>query len=540
MTKSRFLFFLILIPILFTGSKFDSSVFNVKDYGAIGDGKTLDSPAINEAIQKAAANMGGTVYFPAGTYLSVSIHLKCNVAIYLDQGATILAANPEDGYKYDIPEENKFDEYQDFGHTYWHNSLIWGENLEKISILGPGLINGNGLVRSGSQSRSKEQQQALRGKAPAGKKMGPFGYPSATDAVEPGWGNKAIALKLCRNVILKDFSILHGGHFAILATGVDNFTIDNLKIDTDRDGIDIDCCKNVRVSNCAVNSPFDDGICLKSSFGLGYAKATEDINIANCFVSGYDEGTMLDGTFKREYDKYGHHSPTGRIKFGTESNGDFKNITISNCVFEYCRGLALETVDGSKLEDVCINNITMRDIENSPIFLRLGRRMRGPEGVPIGELKRIIISNIIVYNAAPKSSVLITGLPGKDIEDIFLSNIKIYYKGGGTEEQASVIPPEDESGYPEPDNFGEMPSYGFFIRHVNNIKMSNIEVKYMNKEMRPPFILDDVKNSEFDFISSQKESGVPTFKLNGIQNISFFKADSVRDKKIDSILHGIL
>ncbi len=262
MIKQRLLIFLIFIPTLFIGAIFDSSFFNVKDYGAVGNGKTMDSPAINKAIEAAAAQKGGTVYFPAGTYLSVSIHLKSNVAIYLNQGATILAADPEGGYKYDLHEENRWDEYQDFGHTYWHNSLIWGENLENISILGPGLINGDGLVRSGSQSRTKEQQQALHGKAPGGKEMGSFGYPSASDAVEPGWGNKAIALKLCLNVILKDFSILHGGHFAILATGVDNFTIDNLKIDTDRDGIDIDCCKNVRVSNCAVNSPFDDGICL--------------------------------------------------------------------------------------------------------------------------------------------------------------------------------------------------------------------------------------------------------------------------------------
>src|SRR5437879_3993863 len=164
------------------------------------------------------------------------------------------------------------------------------------------------------------------------------------DAVEPGWGNKSIALKLCRNVIIRDITILHGGHFAILATGVDNLTIDNVKIDTNRDGIDIDACKNVRVSNCTVNSPFDDGICPKSSFALGYARATENVTITNCQVSGYDEGTLMDGTFKRdERAPYGTFSPTGRIKFGTESTGGFKKITIQNCVFDYCRGLALES-----------------------------------------------------------------------------------------------------------------------------------------------------------------------------------------------------
>src|SRR6185436_180623 len=107
------------------------------------------------------------------------------------------------------------------------------------------------------------------------------------------------SLKLCRNVILTDLTVLNGGHFAILATGVDNFTVDNLKMDTNRDGIDIDCCSAVRVSNCTINSPFDDGICLKSSYGLGFAKSTDDVTITNCQVSGYDLGTLYDATYQR-------------------------------------------------------------------------------------------------------------------------------------------------------------------------------------------------------------------------------------------------
>src|SRR4030095_14536539 len=202
--------------------------FNVRGFGATGDGKTLDTAAINKTIDAAAGNGGGTVFFPAGSYLSVSIHLKSNVALYLDQGATIVAAETGPGVQYDPPEPNSWDQYQDFGHSHWHNSLIWGENLENIAILGPGKIWGKGLVRSGGASRTEAQNQAIR-EVPA---AGPFGYPKPRDAVEPGWGNKPIALKLCRNVILKDFTIFHGGHFAILATGVDNLTIDNLKIDT--------------------------------------------------------------------------------------------------------------------------------------------------------------------------------------------------------------------------------------------------------------------------------------------------------------------
>jgi hypothetical protein len=137
----------------------------------------------------------------------------------------------------------------------------------------------------------------------------------------------------------------------------------------------------------------------KSSFALGYARATENVTITNCYVTGdYQLGSMLDGTFKRFGPEF-KVVPTGRIKCGTESNGGFKKITISNCVFESCRGFALETVDGALLEDVTFVGITMRDIRNSPLFLRLGTRMRGPEGVPVGTLKRIIMGNITSYGA---------------------------------------------------------------------------------------------------------------------------------------------
>ena len=169
--------------------------------------------------------------------------------------------------------------------------------------------------------------------------------------------------------------------------------------------------------------------------------ATENVTITNCQVSGYDLGTFLDGTFKRTMEMApDRDGVTGRIKFGTESNGGFKNIAISNCVFDRCRGLALETVDGGLLEDVTITNITMRDIVNSPIFLRLGSRMRGSEGVPAGRLRRVNISSIIVYDADPRYSSIISGIPGHDIEDVKLSNIRIYCRGGGTKEQAALVP----------------------------------------------------------------------------------------------------
>jgi polygalacturonase len=513
----------------FTPEAASAIVYDVRTFGAKGDGKALDTGAINETIDTAAAAGGGTVYFPAGNYLSVSIHLKSNIALYLDQGATIVAANTSNDAKYDPPEPNQWEAYQDFGHTHWHNSLVWGENLTNVSILGPGMIWGKGLVRSGNQSRTQQQNDALNANR-ANEPKTPFGYPNPRDAVEPGWGNKSIALKNCRNVLIRDLTILHGGHFAILATGVDNFTIDNIKIDTNRDGIDVDACKNVRISNCTVNSPFDDGICPKSSFALGYARATENVTITNCQVSGYDEGTLLDGTFKRDFrNANGTFSPTGRIKFGTESNGGFKNITITNCVFDYSRGFALESVDGALLEDITISNITMRDISNSPFFLRLGARMRGPQGATVGALRRVIISNVIVYNAEPRYASIISGTPGHDIEDVTLNNIRIYYKGGGTKEQAALQPPEKETDYPEPTMFGEMPAYGFFIRHVRGLQMSDISLRLLKEDARAPYMISNGKSIDMNHLQMDRTTGVSNFILNDVEDFSLRQSYPLKD-----------
>ncbi|MGH9407692.1 MAG: rhamnogalacturonidase [Terriglobia bacterium] len=486
-----------------------SGLFDVRAFGATGDGTTLDTPSVNKAIDTAAAAGGGTVLFPPGTYACYSIRLKSEVALYLDQGATILAAEPPprgSSGGYDAPEsaDPKIDHYQDFGHSHWHNSLIWGEGIENVSVLGPGLIWGKGLRRH----------------------VGNFGY--------PGLGDKAIALKNCRNVTLRDFSILQGGHFGLLLTGVDNLTIDNLLIDTNRDGMDIDCCHNARVSNCTVNSPWDDGICPKSSFALGYARPTKNLTITNCFVTGgYQLGTVLDGTLK-PFEPGMRASRTGRIKCGTESNGGFQNITVSNCVFDRCQGLALETVDGALLEDISVSNITMRDIVNLPIFLRLGRRMRGPAGVPVGKLRRVIISNIVASNTSGRYASILSGVPGYAIEDVKLSDIFILSQGGGTKEQAAIEPAEKETGYPEPTMFGPMPCYGFYVRHVKNLEMSNVEVQYASDDFRPAFVLDDVAGADFVHVKAQHAPSVPVFSLRGVTAFNTYISHPIPDTHLDS------
>src|SRR5579872_1078246 len=183
------------------------AIYNVRSFGATGDGTTVDTPAINKAIEAVAAAGGGILRFPASNYLCYTIRLKSFVGLFLDQGATIVAADTGPGGQYDAAEPFQFDHYQDYGHSHWRNSLIYGEDIHDVSILGPGLVWGKGLSR--------------------GTRTGPR-------AEDPGVGNKSISLKNCHNVNLRDFSILHGGHFGILATAVDNLTIDNLKIEIGR------------------------------------------------------------------------------------------------------------------------------------------------------------------------------------------------------------------------------------------------------------------------------------------------------------------
>ena len=351
------------------------------------------------------------------------------------------------------------------------------------------------------------------------------------------YANKSIALLSCRNVLIQNVFIKHGGWFGILATGVDHLTIDNVMMDTNRDGMDIDCCQYVHISNCTVNSPSDDAICLKSSFALGYPRATKNVTITNCIVSGYFEGSVLDGTYKKDYRK----APTGRIKMGTESNGGFQNIAISNCVFDHCRGLALESVDGALLEDITVSNITMRDVTNSPFFIRLGARMRGPDSLVIGKCQRVNINNVTVYNAMDDSSAsIISGIPGHDIANVDMSNIHIYYKGGGTKDMDTIQVPEFEKRYPDPNKFGVIPAYGFFIRHVTNITLRDVSIEFLNNDYRPPFILSEVSGATFRNVKAQKTTTASYFMLDKVKDLTLQNFTGIKDTWLAETKHKLL
>jgi polygalacturonase len=345
-----------------------------------------------------------------------------------------------------------------------------------------------------------------------------------------GKGNKAIALKNCRNVLLRDFSMLKCGHFAVLATGVDNLTIDNLSVDTERDGFDIDCCRNVRIANCAVNTPNDDAICLKSSYALGKARFTEHVTITGCQVSGFDLGTFLDGRFEKTQLKApDQEGVCGRIKMGTESNGGFRNITIANCVFAHCRGLAIESVDGAVIEDVTIDNLAMRDLTTSPLFIRLGRRMRAPEGTPVGAIRRINISNVVVSQANAPYASIVAGLPEAPVEDVRISNLTVIHGGGGTSADAQRQVPELEDHYPEPSMFGVTPGYGLFVRHARNLEVHHADLRTAAKDGRPPVVLHNIDGATFDHVRLAHGAATPTFMLQNVRSFAVKDAQGMRD-----------
>lgn len=447
--------------------------YDVRNYGAIGDGWHIDSPAINAAIEQAARDGGGTVVLSEGTYLCYSIHLRSNITLRLEKGAVIKAAPVTDSEGYDEAEPND-SRYQDFGHSHWHNSLIWGEGLHNVTLEGEGLIDGTDVLSRGSTRR------------------GHGGGPTIA--------NKAVAMRDCQQVTIRGLSFLSCGHFALLLTGVDHLLIENVTCDTNRDGFDIDCCERVTVRNCRVNTVNDDAIVLKCSYTLGWPKPTEHVLIENCEVSGYDVGSLLDGTRTMNTTKAPDgDGPTGRIKLGTESNGGFRHITIRNCTFNHCRGLALETVDGAEMSHIRVSDLTMTDICNSPIYIRLGDRMRAPEGFPHSTVSDIIISNVNVTDADSRYACIIAGIEGHPVRNVSISNLYVLFRGGlilnDVREQRGGNPffrPElrrqgeqGEANYPEPSAHGIQPAWGFNISHAENIRLDNIHLECIQPDERP-------------------------------------------------------
>ncbi|ATY33457.1 rhamnogalacturonidase [Sphingomonas psychrotolerans] len=476
---------------------------DVRRHGARGDGVAIDSPAINRAIETAAKRGGGTVVVPAGRYLCFTLRLRDNIALVLSAGATIVAANPDThGAHYDPPENYREEQFQDFGITHVHNSLIRGDGVSNVSILGPGMLHGLGLDREGPGDRW-HARRGWQSAAALGITPRELALRDPKERAPVGRANKTIGLMNCRNVRLDGFTILQAGHFGIIAHGCTNMQIDGVVIDTDRDGIDIDACRDVRVVNCTVNAPKDDAIVLKSSYALGRAVMCEDILISGCKTSGYAMGSLLDGSYRAsDYlspDKLG---PLGRIKLGTETNGGFRNVRISDCICTNSRGILMGIVDGGTLEDVSVSGIILRDPVNHPLFVHHGARMRAPRGTPVGRIRRVRFEDVTVSGAHSRFPCGVEGIADAPVEDVTFRNIDIAAQGGGTREDASRVPEYRRETSLEVSYLGTLPAAGFYARHARRLTIRDVSLRTAAADARPVIALRNVEGAIVDGIAS--------------------------------------
>lgn len=354
--------------------------FLITQYGAVSGGSPVENTqAINRAVLAAKEAGGGTVVIPKGEFRTYTIVLQSDVNLKLEKDAVLRAARTEiihsyekqtgEGGNYIEPEVNLYAGLQDHGHTYFANSLIYAADMERIMIYGEGLIDGSFL-----DEETGYRQYVLQG----GDPFDPT-FRNQRGHTGEWFGNKAIALVRCRDIVLFGFSLVIGGHFAVIAEGVKNMLVDHILVDTTRDALDIDCCEDVTVVHSVLNSLTDDALVLKASYGAGSFLPTKNIKIEDCTVSGYDAGSVYAGLYSRNKlvatDRCG---PTGRVKLGTESTCGYERVTIRRVTFERSRGFALEAVDGSNLTDILFTDCKMNEISSSPIFIRAGDRGRFP------------------------------------------------------------------------------------------------------------------------------------------------------------------
>ncbi len=426
-----------------------AEVLSVMDFGAKADGVTNDAAAIQKAIDAAAAAGGGVVLLPPGNYLTGTIHLKSNVTLRISSGATVWASKQVRDYE--------------------PRHLIYALDAHNITIEGNGLINGNG--EAWWDKRTTRFYRPLRGRP-----------------------TPLIELVSCRNVRIRDVTILQPPGWTIHPLECDGVNIRGVAIIADTrgpntDGIDVDSSRNVSISDCYIETG-DDAIVIKTTGRRGSeVKPSENIAVTNCVLT----------------------TTCNNFKMGTESLGDFRNVTVSNCALFRkegtfqgpISGLAIEMVDGATLDGVVITNISMRDVD-TPIFIRLGNRGRGMTTPVPGKLRNVSISNVVATGGILASSI--TGLPGHPVEGVSLSNISITMKGGESE-LGGLDVPEYPAKYPEAKMFGRLPAYGFFVRHVTGLALDNIRLGWEKEDARPGLIFDDVQDLEIDGLQVVKAVG---------------------------------
>jgi polygalacturonase len=434
-----------------------AGTFNVKDFGAKGNGTAIDSPAINKAIAAAAAAGGGTVTFPSGTYLSRSIHLASNVTLNLAGGATIKAASSG----MDAPEANSFAQWQDFGHSHFHNALMWGDGVHDVAVTGTGTIDGDGLTTSNS--------------------------------VPTGVGDKVLSLKLCANIHVSGVTIKRGGHFAVLFNGCHDLTFDHVKIlsSADRDGINVVNSWNVDIGNSRIEA-VDDAVVLKSDFALGRTFPSHHIHV--------HDSTILS-------------TANNATQFGSETCGDFSDVRFDHLTITGAgkAGIGIVSMDGSVIDGVTYSDITMARTA-IPIYLKIGDRHSCPNHPAVGHIRNISISDVTGTNAvspvsgAPEFTSTIAGAaPGAKVENVALTNVNLTVRGGHPASDATIVPPENNAKH-APKIYGTRPAYGWWLRHVSGITFTSCSVRFDRTDGRPAFLTDDGSSVRLDGVTLQRGS----------------------------------
>lgn len=435
-------------------------VYNVLDHGAKPDGKTLSTAALQQAIDAAAAGGGGTVRFPAGTFLSGALRLNSRVTLLLDEGATLLGSrNHRDYYRPALDSNGRPLE----GETVFRN-LIHGEDLHDLTIRGKGTIDGNG-----SAFRDKSKRRA-----------------------------KVIYLENCRNVLVEDVRLRSAGCWMQHYRLCQQLTIRNVDVFNhvafNNDGLNVDSCRDVTITGCRVDSD-DDGIVLKSLSRT----PCRNVRITDCTVSSH----------------------CNALKMGTESGGGFVDVVISRCtVFSPRRsqkiygrqrglaGIALEIVDGGRLQNVAVSDVQIQGV-SVPIFLRLGNRARpyvDGHKPGVGTFRNVRLSNVTAQGTSA-IGCSITGLPGHYIENVTLTDVRLGFDGGGTRQDASREIPELPQKYPESTMFGTLPAYGLFCRHVRGLKVTDLQLSAETPDLRPAIVCDDVKGLQIEGLDAQSWPG---------------------------------
>lgn len=464
-------------------------VFNITASGAIADSKTNNTAAIQRAIDSAAEAGGGRVLVPAGKFVTGVITLRSNVELHIAEGATLLGSTKR----------------TDYGGAR-ASALIVADQQQHISITGKGTIDGQGREVVADVDRMLKEGTL---QDPQWQTVNPWGQKRSAEFNRP----HLLTFKNCDHVTIKGVLFKDAACWVQTYKECANLILDSVRVKStayyNNDGIDIDDCRNVKVSNCDVDAD-DDGICLKS----GNPNALcDNIEITNCKI----------------------RSSASALKFGTASHGGFKHITVKNILIydTYRSAIALESVDGGNLEDVTIENVLAKNTGNA-IFIRLGHRKTE---APIGVVRNISIKNLKVqvpagkpdkgyemegpevkapHNVFPAS---ITGLPGHPVENVTLENIKIEYEGGASKQVAQFgldslnKLPENAGDYPEFSMFGEMPCWGLYVRHAAGVNLKNIKLEYKKEDFRPAIIFDDVRKLNLQSVSIPSGKTPPVIVL---------------------------